>query len=143
MLTLRRARQARATVTLVIVGAAISGILASVWYYPEGWSLFLIILLLVLFGDDGLALLLLSARAENGALTGKEAMIGQIATVVDGFAPGVDLQTLCGTVKLNGEIWSAETNRPQREGLAVGCKVHIRSVEGLTLIVEPEPASRH
>ena len=73
---------------------------------------------------------------------GKEAMIGQIATVVGGFAPAVGLRIVCGKVRLNGEFWSAEADRQQRDGLAVGRKVRIRSVEGLTLIVEPEQASR-
>ena len=142
MFTLRRPRLARAVVTLVIAGAAISSILASAWYYLEDWSFFLILLLLALFGDELLALLLLSGKAENVALTGKEAMIGQIATVVDGFAPAVGLRTVCGKVRLNAELWSAESDRQGREGLAVGRKVRIRSVEGLTLIVEPEQGSK-
>jgi len=141
MLTLRRASQARATVTLIIGGTAISGLLVIAWSYLEGWSLFFTILLLVLFGDDLLALLLLSGKSEIGTLTGKEAMIGQIAIVIDSFAPTVGLHKLCGTVRVNGEIWSAKADRPQREGLAIGFKVRIRSVEGLTLIVEPEQAS--
>ena len=142
MLTLRRPRPARAVIILVIAGTAICTILAGAWYYLEDWPFFLIILLLVLFGDDLLALLLLNAKTENVALTGKEAMIGQIATVVGGFVPTVDLRIVCGKVRLNGEFWSAEADRQQRDGLAVGRKVRIRSVEGLTLIVEPEQASR-
>ena len=137
MLTLRRPRPARAVVILVIAGTAICTILVGAWYYLEGWLFLLTILLLVLFGDDLLALLLLSSKTENVALTGKEAMIGQIATVVDGFVPAA-LRTVCGKVRLNGEFWSAEADRQQRDGLAVGRKVRIRSVEGLTLIVEPE-----
>ncbi|HYQ90622.1 MAG TPA: NfeD family protein [Candidatus Competibacteraceae bacterium] len=143
MFTLRRPRLARAVVTLVIAGAAISSILASAWYYLEDWYFFLILLLLALFGDELLALLLLlSGKAENVALTGKEAMIGQIATAVDGFAPAVGLRTVCGKVRLNAELWSAESDCQGREGLAVGCKVRIRAVEGLTLIVEPEQGSK-
>src|SRR5512144_3242267 len=69
MLTLRRPRPARAVVILVIAGTATSAILAGAWYYVENWSFFLIILLLALFGDDLLALLLLSGKAENVALT--------------------------------------------------------------------------
>ena len=141
MLTLRRPRPARAVVILV-TGTATSAILAGALYYLEDWSFFLILVLLVLFGDDLFALLLLSGKAENVALTGKEAMIGQIATVVDGFAPAVGLRTVCGKVRLNGEFWSAESDCQRREGLAVGRKVRIRSVEGLTLIVEPEEGSR-
>lgn len=142
MLTLRRARPARAVVIVVIAATAICTILVGAWYYLNGWPLLVTIILLVLFGDDLLGLLLLSVKTENVALIGKEAMIGQIATVVGGFAPAVGLRTVCGKVRLNGEFWSAEADRQQRDGLAVGCKVHIRSVEGLTLIVEPEQASR-
>lgn len=138
MATRRRPRQARAVVILVIAGTATIAILAGAWYYLEDWSFFVIVLLLALFGDDVLGLLLLSGKTENAALTGKEAMIGQIATVIEGFAPAVGLRTVCGKVRWNGELWSAESDCQEREGLAVGRKVRIRSVEGLTLIVEPE-----
>src|SRR5512144_611721 len=123
MFTLRRPRLPRAVVTLVIAGVAISSILAGAWYYLEDWLFFLTILLLVLFGDELLALLLLSGKTENVALTGREAMIGQIATVVDGFAPAAGLRTVCGKVRLNAELWSAESDRQGREGLTVGRKV--------------------
>src|SRR5512134_2466326 len=63
MLTLRRSRPARAVVILVIAGTVTSAILAGAWYYLEDLSFFLIILLLALFGDDLLALLLLSGKA--------------------------------------------------------------------------------
>ena len=119
-----------------------SGILAGAWHYLDDWSFFLILLLLALFGDDLLALLLLSSRAEKVELTGKEAMIGQVATVVDGFAPVVGLPKVCGKVRLNGELWSAEADRQEREGLTVGRKVRIRSMEALTLIVEPDASKR-
>ena len=141
MLTIRQPQPARAVVILVIAGTAICTVLAGAWYYLDDWSFFITILLLVLFGDDLLALLLLSGKTDHVALTGKEAMIGQIATVVGGFAPAVDLRIVCGKVRLNGEFWSAEADHQQRDGLAVGRKVRIRSVEGLTLIVEPEQAS--
>jgi membrane protein implicated in regulation of membrane protease activity len=142
MLAIKRPQPARAVVILLIAGTAICIILAGAWYYLDDWSFFITILLLVLFGDDLLALLLLSSKTEHVALTGKEAMIGQIATVVGGFAPAVGLRTVCGKVRLNGEFWSAEADRQQRDGLAVGRKVRIRYVEGLTLIVEPEQASK-
>jgi membrane protein implicated in regulation of membrane protease activity len=142
MLTFRRARPARAVVIVVIAATAICTILVGAWYYLNGWPLLVTIILLVLFCDDLLGLLLLSVKTENVALTGKEAMIGQIATVVDGFAPAVGLRAVCGKVRLNGEFWSAESDCQGREGLAVGRKVRIRSVEGLTLIVEPEEGFR-
>ena len=141
MLTIRQPQPARAVVILVIAGAAICTVLVGAWYYLDGWSLLVTIILFVLFGDDLLALLVLSVKTNHVALTGKEAMIGQIATVVGGFAPAVGLRIVCGKVRLNGEFWSAEADRQQRDGLAVGRKVRIRSVEGLTLIVEPEQAS--
>ena len=142
MLTLRRGRPARAVVIVVIAATAICTILAGAWYYLNGWPLLVTIILLVLFGDDLFSLLLLSVKTENVALTGKEAMIGQIATVVGGFEPAVGLRAVCGKVRLNGEFWSAESDCQGREGLAVGRKVRIRSVEGLTLIVEPEEGFR-
>jgi membrane protein implicated in regulation of membrane protease activity len=138
MLTLRRPSPTIAAVILVIAGTATSAILAGAWYYLEGWHFFLILVLLALFGDDLLALFLLSVKTEDVALTGKEAMIGQIATVVSGFASVEGLRRVCGKVRLNGEFWFAEADCEQCDRLAVGRKVRIRSVEGLTLIVEPE-----
>ena len=123
---------------MVIAGAMTSGILAGAWYYLDDWSFFLILLLLALFGDDLLALLLLSSRAEKVALTGKEAMIGQVATVVDGFAPAVGLRKVCGKVRLNGGLWSAKADCQGREGLTVGRKVRIRSIEALPSSSSPK-----
>ena len=58
--------------------------------------------------------------------TGTEAMVGARAEVLEDCAPD-------GRVRVGGEIWNA------RSEVAVtrGRLVRIRSVEGLTLIVEP------
>jgi len=56
--------------------------------------------------------------------TGAEAMIGQRAEVVAACRP-------TGTVQLRGELWEARCEG----GAGTGEMVHVKSVDGLTLIV--------
>jgi membrane protein implicated in regulation of membrane protease activity len=64
--------------------------------------------------------------------TGPEAFIGARGVVADTLAP-------LGYVSLNGELWRAESLRP-RQSVPVGAPVVVRSVQGLTFLVEPEPS---
>jgi membrane protein implicated in regulation of membrane protease activity len=59
---------------------------------------------------------------------GVERLIGASAEVVAALTP-------TGQVRLDGEIWRAHAET----GLRVGDTVRIKSVEGLTLEVEPAP----
>lgn len=67
--------------------------------------------------------------------TGPEAFIGARGVVADALAP-------LGYVTLNGELWRAESLRPQ-QAVPVGAPVVVRAVHGLTFLVEPEtPGAR-
>lgn len=57
---------------------------------------------------------------------GPEAMVGETGVVVESCRPA-------GTVKVRGEVWNARCS----PGAAAGDRVQIRSVDGLTLEVEP------
>ncbi len=70
----------------------------------------------------------MAARARRRPVeTGAEQMLGARAEVIESF-------TGRGRVKIFGEEWAAESERP----LAAGQRVRIRRVEGLTLHVHPE-----
>jgi membrane-bound serine protease (ClpP class) len=60
--------------------------------------------------------------------TGAEAMIGRTAEVVAPCRPN-------GRVRVHGELWEARCP----EGADVGQTVRIERIEGLTLVVSPEP----
>ena len=70
----------------------------------------------------------MAARARRRPVeTGAEQLLGARAEVIEAF-------TGRGRVKIFGEEWAAESERP----LAAGQRVRIRRVEGLTLHVHPE-----
>jgi membrane-bound serine protease (ClpP class) len=66
--------------------------------------------------------------------TGKEGLIGQIATVTATLAP-------VGRVRIWGEDWAARQDAPSLYPIEVGRQVRIIGVSGLTLIVEPVVAA--
>lgn len=61
--------------------------------------------------------------------TGPEAFIGARGIAEDALAP-------VGYVKFEGELWRAESLRPQ-QAIPPGTPVVVRSVQGLTFLVEP------
>jgi membrane protein implicated in regulation of membrane protease activity len=62
--------------------------------------------------------------------TGPEAFIGARGVVKDALAP-------LGYVRLDGELWRAESLRPE-QAVPVGASVVVRAVQGLTFLVEAE-----
>ncbi|HKA27061.1 MAG TPA: NfeD family protein [Gaiellaceae bacterium] len=62
--------------------------------------------------------------------TGAEAMIGELAEVVARCRPD-------GQVRVRGELWEAHCER----GADVGDQVRIEKLDGLTLIVAPQPGT--
>lgn len=70
--------------------------------------------------------------------TGKEAMIGQIATVTESLTPK-------GRVLLQGENWAAKNFLAPGERIEAGQRVRVMAVKGLTLYVAPlsPPDLRH
>jgi membrane-bound serine protease (ClpP class) len=79
----------------------------------------------------GLAWLALRARRSK-VLTGPQAMLGAIAIAQTPLAPN-------GQVEIRGELWRASLRG--HASLPAGASVRVRSVDGLTLIVEPAPDS--
>ncbi len=75
----------------------------------------------------GLAWIALRARRSK-ILTGPQAMIGGTAIVRTPLCP-------TGQVEIRGELWQASLRG--QASLPVGSAVHVRSIEGLLLIVEP------
>jgi membrane-bound serine protease (ClpP class) len=60
--------------------------------------------------------------------TGAEAMLGERAEAIGALDPA-------GRVRLRGEIWNARSSAPVPDG----GEVRISAVDGLTLVVDPEP----
>ena len=64
--------------------------------------------------------------------TGKEELIGEEGIAISGLGAGAE-----GMIRVHGELWQAVSPRAVSEGKPV----RVRSVEGLTLHVEPEEAA--
>ena len=60
------------------------------------------------------------------AMVGVESLVGKVGVAISDLWPD-------GQAKIDGEIWSARCEG----GCDVGTSVVVRSVEGLTLVVEP------
>ena len=85
------------------------------------------------FGAISMGLAWIALRARRGkVLTGPQAMIGAKAIAATPLNP-------TGQVEIRGELWQATLRG--LPSLSIGAVVRVRRVEGLTLIVEPEPDS--
>jgi membrane-bound serine protease (ClpP class) len=83
------------------------------------------------FGAISFGLAWIALKARRGkVLTGPQAMIGAKAIARTPLNP-------TGQVEIRGELWQASLHDPT--SLTAGSVVRVRKVEGLTLIVEPEP----
>jgi membrane-bound serine protease (ClpP class) len=83
------------------------------------------------FGAISFGLAWIALKARRGKiLTGPQAMIGAKAIARTPLNP-------TGQVEIRGELWQASLHAPTP--LSAGSPVRVRKVEGLTLIVEPEP----
>jgi membrane-bound serine protease (ClpP class) len=81
------------------------------------------------FGAISFGLAWIALRARRGkVLTGPQAMLGAIAVTQTPLTPN-------GQVEIRGELWQASLRG--QSSLPAGASVLVRSVEGLTLIVEP------
>ncbi len=79
------------------------------------------------FGVITVFLMTIALRARrNKVTTGAQGMIGQLGVARSALSPS-------GTIVIQGEIWNASSPTP----LAAGEPVVVRSVDGLTLLVEP------
>ncbi len=81
------------------------------------------------FGTISFGLAWIALRAHRSkVLTGAQAMIGATATVSIPLQPS-------GQVEIRGELWQARLTGPS--SLPAGAPVIVRSIDGLTLLVEP------
>ena len=81
------------------------------------------------FGTISFGLAWIALRARRGkVLTGPQAMVGGVAIAQTPLTPN-------GQVEIRGELWQASLRN--HAALPAGATVLVRSVDGLTLIVEP------
>ncbi len=81
------------------------------------------------FGSISFGLAWIALRAHRSkVLTGAPAMIGAIAIAATPLAPS-------GQVEIRGELWQARLSG--LPSLPIGAEVIVRSIDGLTLLVEP------
>ncbi len=82
-------------------------------------------------GSFILLIIVLFSRARGRpVVSGREAMLDHVATVVD----WTDNE---GRVRIQGEIWKAEGAGPVQPGASV----RVKEIRGLTLVVEPASAA--
>lgn len=97
-----------------------------------GISLSLIIAFALLSAAFILLIVRMALRArERPVVTGREQMIGGVGEVIDDFGAK-------GRIRIHGEVWEAQSDTP----LTRGQQVRVRALEGLTLIVEPNPSAQ-
>src|ERR671937_1089650 len=97
----------------------LGGILLAVFVVPWPWGIATVIGGGLL--DIGESLVLLRWSKRRRSPVGAEALVGQRAVVANR-----------GQVRVAGELWEARSERP----LVPGERVVVRSVDGLTLVVE-------
>ena len=105
----------------MVTGVAI---LLAIFVLPSPWGLVTVLVGLVIDVAETWLWVRLSRRRR--AVTGAEALVGKLASVVEPCRP-------LGRVRVDGELWSAHC----QAGTDAGATVRIRSVENLLLHVEP------
>jgi membrane-bound serine protease (ClpP class) len=86
---------------------------------------------LVSAGIFFLVMMLLVRARRRAVVTGPEEMIGSKGRVIEWSDQG-------GRVRVHGEIWEARASKPLQQGR----RVRVASIDGLSLIVEPEVKRR-
>jgi membrane protein implicated in regulation of membrane protease activity len=104
---------------LLIVAIALA-----IWFVPSPWGVVLVAGAAVFEVAEAGAFVWWSKRRR--AQVGVEALVGKQALVVEPCSP-------VGQVRVEGELWQARCEA----GAQRGDSVRVRSVEGLTLVVEP------
>jgi membrane-bound serine protease (ClpP class) len=114
------------------IGGAIAFIIGSlIMMDTELESYSLSIPLVVTFAALSAAFFMIAMRMalrqrKQSIVSGQESIIGNVAEAVESFERE-------GRVRLQGELWSARTSRPVKQGE----HVKVRAIDGLTLSVEP------
>jgi membrane-bound serine protease (ClpP class) len=100
--------------------------IAGLFFLPDPWrAIFLGVALVVEVGE---VYLWIKFLRRYRVTTGAEGLIGERAVVIDACRPR-------GRARVRGEAWNARSSG----GLAVGESARIAAVDGLTLVLEPEP----
>jgi membrane-bound serine protease (ClpP class) len=102
-------------------------LLIAFFVVPDGWTLPVIVVGVVIELTETGFVLWWSQRRK--ASVGVEALVGRRAVAVARLEPS-------GQVKLDGELWQAQSTRPVERGQ----EVVVQEVDGLTLRVSPPPA---
>ncbi len=105
----------------------VGAVLLAVFVLPGAWDVPVVAAGAALEATEGILWYRWSRRRR--AAVGAEALIGELAEVVDRLTPE-------GRVRFKGELWNARTVSP--EPIDPGRRVRILALEGLTLVVEPE-----
>jgi membrane-bound serine protease (ClpP class) len=106
----------------VILALAIGGL----FVLPDPWRV--VILVIAALIEVGEVFLWIRFLRRYRVTTGAEGMVGERAEVIEALDPA-------GRVRFHGEIWSARSGAP----VGAGQLVRIARVDGLTLVVEPDP----
>ncbi len=123
---------------VLTVGALLALVLGSVLFFNNSGNVgapslnpFVLVVMLALVAAIAGAVVLGVIRSRRlPVTTGKEALIGRVATVVEPLEPA-------GRVKLLGEDWAARNVLAPGAPIAAGQKVRVVEIKGLTLSVAP------
>jgi len=117
------------------IGGIVSMVLGSLMLFRKSADPFLRVSWTVLITMVGLsavfftAVISLAVRSQiRKPSTGPEGMVGEIGVAVSDFDGG-------GKIHVVGELWDARCGLPLRKG----DRVIVKSVEGMTLVVDPKP----
>jgi membrane-bound serine protease (ClpP class) len=100
------------------------GLLLAIFVLPSPWGLLAVVVAGVL--DIGETVLFIWWSKRRRAAVGSEILVGKTGIVIRDLWP-------TGQVRIDGEIWQARCEG----GCDSGTEVVVRSVEGLTLVVDP------
>jgi membrane-bound serine protease (ClpP class) len=106
----------------VLLALAIAGL----FFLPD--SLGVVLLVIAAFVEVFEVFLWIKFLRRYRVTTGAEGMVGERAEAIVALQPE-------GKVRLRGEIWNARATEP----VADGAPVRVKTVDGLTLVVEPDP----
>lgn len=106
----------------MILALAIGGL----FVLPDPWRV--VILMIAAMIEVGEVFVWIRFLRRYRVTTGAEGMVGKRAEVIEALDPD-------GRVRVHGEIWTARSGAP----VGAGEPVRIARVDGLTLVVEPEP----
>lgn len=119
---------------LLTVGGIISLIIGSAMLFDSPlpflrvnpWLIFTVVFSLL--GFLGLAVVFIAPSLKNRVVSGREGMVGEVGRAVNDFQEGR------GQVRVHGEIWSARSAQPIRNG----DEIKVTASQGMKLDVEKE-----